>query len=213
MKRILALLLGILLIAGTVYAASSGGGVGVARGGYPFASYKTIYIDAAAMLPTVTDGAAAGTNEYATNDINWDYYAFDGGGTEERTQFKLVMPEEWDGGTVKVKFYWSSATSSTSGDTVEWGIKAGALADSDVIDATLGTPVTISDTLLANNGTDIQITDATAALTIAGLPSLNELITFESYRNTDGTDDMAEDAWLVGVLIQYLTTATAVSAW
>lgn len=174
--------------------------------------YDIIYIDAGAMVPCTTNGAESGTHEYGTNDIDWDYFAFDGGAIEERVQFKLVMPPTWDRSTVKVKFYWSSATGSTAGDTVEWAIKAGALADSDAIDTALGTPQVITDTLLADNGTDLQITDATPALTVAGTPGVGELITWEVYRNTDGTDDMAEDAWLVGVAIQYKRTNT-VSAW
>jgi len=174
--------------------------------------YGVLYIDAGAMVPCTTNGAETGTNEYGTNDVEWDYYAFDGGATEERVQFKTVMPEEWDRSTVKIKFYWSSATGSTSGDTCEWGIKAGALANSDAIDSALGTAVTVSDALLANNGADLQITGATAAMTVAGTPGLGEIITFEVYRNTDGTDNMTEDAWLFGVLIQYKKDNT-VSAW
>ena len=50
------------------------------------------------------------------------------------------------------------------------------------------------------------------ALTIGGTPALGDLIVFEVCRNTDGTGDMAEDAWLLGVLIQYKVDQT-VSAW
>jgi|APSaa5957512622_1039677.scaffolds.fasta_scaffold42319_2 hypothetical protein len=174
--------------------------------------YNTIYIDAGAMIECTTNPAETGTNEYVTNDVDFDYFAFDGGATEERVQFKLVMPENWDRSTIKVKFQWSSATSSTTGDTVEWGIKAGALANDDAIDQALGTPQVITDALLADNGTDLQITSATPALTIVGTPALGEIIAFEIYRNTDGTDDMAEDAWLFGCLIQYKLTNT-VAAW
>jgi hypothetical protein len=163
----------------------------------------TIYIDAGAMVPCTTNGALQSTHEYPTNDIDIDHYAFDAGATEERVQCKLIMPEIWNRGTLKAKFYWSSVTGSTAGDTVEWGIKAGAVSDSDAIDAALGTAQVISDVLLANNGADIQISDATPAITVGGTPALNDIIIFEVYRNTDGVDDMAEDAWLMGVLIQF----------
>ncbi len=175
--------------------------------------YRTIYIDAGAMVPCTTNGAESGTNEYGTNDIDWDYFAFDDGATEERVQFKLVMPEAWNEGTIKVKLYWSSATGSTAGDTVEWGIKGGAISDNDAIDAALGGDQTISDTLLANNGDDLQVAGATGAFTISGVPAEADIITFEVYRNTDGTDDMEEDAWLFGVWIQYLESSTEPSAW
>ncbi len=174
-------------------------------------AYETVYVDAAAMIPCTTGGALQGTNEYGTNDIDMDYFAFDAGATEERVQFKLKMPENWDKGTIKVKFDWSSATGSTANDTVEWAIKAGALSNSDVIDTALGTPQVISDVLLADNGTDLQITAVTPALTIGGTPAKNDLLIFEIYRNTDGTDDMAEDAWLFGCTIQYKNSGTVVS--
>lgn len=174
--------------------------------------YDTIYIDAAAMIPSTTNGALQGTKEYGTNDIDIDYFAFDAGATEERVQFKLKMPENWDIGTIKVKFDWTSDTGSTAGDTVEWGIKAGALSNDDAIDAALGTAQVITDTLLANNGTDLQTTGATPALTVGGTPALGDVIVFEVYRNTDGTDDMAEDAWLTGITIQYSKAGVPV-AW
>lgn len=175
--------------------------------------YANIYVDSSKMHPCTTNGAAAlAKNEYGTNDVDLQYFAFDGGATEERVQFSIVMPEDWDRGTIKAKFYWSSASGSTAGDTVEWGLKANALADSATIDAALGTPQVISDTLLANNGTDMQITPATPAITVGGSASLNNLIVFEIYRNTDGTDDMAEDAWLFGLNIQYQRNQT-VAAW
>ena len=173
--------------------------------------YDIIYIDAGAMVPCTTNGALQSTHEYPNSDIDIDHYAFDAGAVEERVQCKLVMPENWNRGTVKAKFYWSSAAGSTAGDTVEWGIKAGALSDSDAIDAALGTAQVISDVLLANDGTDLQISGVTPAITIGNTPALNDLIVFEVYRNTDGVDDMAEDAWLLSVLIQYKKTVYAAS--
>ena len=179
---------------------------------FPADVYGTIYIDAGAMVPCTTNGALQSTHEYPANDIDIDHYAFDAGLTaEERVQWKLIMPESWNRGTIKAKFYWSSATGSTATDTVEWGIKAGALSDNDAIDAALGTPQVISDALLAADGADLQISAATPSVTVAGSPALNDLIVFEVYRNTDGVDDMAEDAWLFGVLIQYKKTVYAAS--
>lgn len=164
-------------------------------------TYDMIYVDAAAMAPTATDGAAAGSVELG-NGINLDLFAFDGGATEERAQFRLTMPEEWDRGNVKVRFLWSSAVGSTAGDTVEWGVKAVSISDSDVLNATFGQAQSISDTLLANNGGDLQRTEA-VEITIGGSPQLGDMTIFEVYRNTDGTDDMAEDARLFGVQIMY----------
>jgi hypothetical protein len=179
---------------------------GVATTTYQLAShYSTFYVPAGAMIARTTNPAAYGSTEEASNDVMVSYFAFDGGATEEHAQFSVVMPETWDRSTVKVKFIWASATSSTAGDTVEWGIRAAAVSNDDALDTSWGTAVTVSDTLLADNGTDQQTTAATGALTVGGTPALGDLIFFDVYRNTDGTDDMTEDAWLIGIVVQYLS--------
>jgi hypothetical protein len=95
----------------------------------------TMWVPATAMVPTTTNGAAAGINEYATNDMMRAYYAFDDA-TEEFVCFDIVMPEGWNRGTIKAKFYWSSASGSSAGDTVEWEMGALAVGDDDALDAT-----------------------------------------------------------------------------
>ena len=172
--------------------------------------YDTIYIPAASMSPTSTSGAVLGSYEYPTNDIQSDYLGFNGA-TEQFATFMTPMPEGWDRSTVKVKFYWSSATGSTAGDTVEWKIAGGALSDSDAIDAALGTAQMISDILLADNGTDLQVSGATPALTVGGTPALGDMLVWKVSRNVGGDDAMTEDAHLFGVLIQIkVTNAEAV---
>ena len=88
-----------------------------------------------------------------------------------------------------------------------------AEGDSDTIDTATGGSQTVSDTLLANNGADRQLTAATSALTISGEPALADMIHCKVSRNVGGTDDMTEDAWLYGVWIQYRESGTAPSAW
>ena len=176
------------------------------------ANYKTIFIPASACTATATNGADLATNEYATNDINMDFYAFDGA-TEQFIEIQFPMPEDWNRGTIKAKFFWSSASGSTATtDNCEWEIQAGALSNDDAIDAALGTAQVISDVLLANNGTDLQVSNATPAITVGGTPALGDLVHFKVSRNVGGTDNMTEDAWLFGIWIQYLAN-TAVVTW
>lgn len=174
--------------------------------------YETYWIPASAMISLTTNGASGGTNEYATNDIMLDYYAFDGA-TEEFVAFSLPLRENWDRSTIKIKFKWSPGDSAcTAGDTVEWELAAGALSDDDAIDAALGTSQIISDTVLAGKDADLHISGATPALTVGGTPALGDLLHFKISRNVSGTDDMTEDAWLFGAFIQIKKTQT-VSAW
>jgi hypothetical protein len=169
--------------------------------------YQTLYIPASAMTPATTNGAAAGTAETSSNKLNMDYLAFDTT-TEEMAHFSVVMPKGWDRGTVKFVFRWTSATGSTAGDTVEWEVAGVAISNDDALDAALGTSQVISDTLLADNGADLQVTGATPALTIGGTPALGDTIHFVISRNVGGTDDMAEDAWLLGATLEYKLTET-----
>jgi hypothetical protein len=178
----------------------------------------TIWVPAIAMVPTTTNGAAAGINEYATNDLMRAYYAFDTT-TEEFVCFDIVMPEGWNRGTIKAKFYWSSASGSSAGDTVEWEMGALAVSNDDALDATLGTAQVITDTVLAGTNGDLHVTSATPAITVGGTPALADMVHFKVSRNVGGTDDMAEDAWLFGVLIQVTETfpdysgTNAIAAW
>ena len=175
--------------------------------------YRTIYIDAAAMLASTTNGATAASNEFTTNDLDFDYFAF-AQAADDHAQFKLAMPDDWDLGTIKAKFFWTTATGSTAGDDVEWAIQAVAISNDDAIDAAWGTAVTVNDAVIVNNGTDMQVTGATAAVTVGGSPALGDMIAFRVFRDVSAeTAGPTEDAWLFGVQIQYRTLTTEPSAW
>jgi len=175
--------------------------------------YQNIYIDAGAMLTGTTNGAESGSSEFTTNDWDLDYFAFDGA-TEEFVNFKFAMPENWDRGTIKVKFYWAPGDSACSAaDTVEWQIAGQAISDDDAIDVALGDAgEVISDTVLAGKDADLHVSGPTPAVTIGGTPALGDLVLFKVSRNVSGTDDMTEDAWLFGCWIQYKVDK-AVAAW
>lgn len=175
-------------------------------------AYKNMWISVAEMTALTTNGAATGTNEYATNDIMTAYFAFDGA-TEEFVAVNKPMPGEWDRDTIKFKAYWAPGHSDcTVGDTVEWEVAARALSDDDVIDGAPGTGQVISDVVLVGEEGDLHITGPSPSLTVGGSPALGDMIHFKISRNVSGTDDMTEDAWLFGILIQYKLTKTVV-AW
>ncbi|MHA1952257.1 MAG: hypothetical protein ACW987_20665 [Candidatus Thorarchaeota archaeon] len=172
--------------------------------------YREIWIDAGAMVPRTTNGATSATEEYAANDIMSDHFLFDGA-TEEGVQFRLTMPDDYDLGTVKAKVYWDAASGASAADTVEWGVAGGAISNDIAIDTALGTPATINDVVIAVG--DLHISPASSAITIAGTPALADLMWFEVTRQVAGTDDMVEDAKLLGVAIQYKTLNAGSSQW
>lgn len=161
--------------------------------------YETVVIPASILTPRDTDGGVTERDEYVSNDINKEYAVLPDG-AYDYFDLGLYLPG-WDMTTFKLKFRWTSDTGSSAGDTVELGAKAKFGGDDAAIDAAYGTQQVISDTLLANNGADYQVTAATPAITPAGTAS--EFVDLTVWRNYTGTDDMAEDLRLLEILLQY----------
>lgn len=167
---------------------------------------RHLWISSDFMVGTTTNGSTWSESEYATNDVQ-KFYQFFGTSTQQSACFDLVMPPGWNRSTIKAKFYWSCNTNGGSaGDTVEWGIMAMALSNHDAIDQAYGDEATVSDALTADNGADLQISDATAAITIGGTPALGDLIQFKVRRNIDGADNLTVGARLFGVLLEITET-------
>lgn len=166
---------------------------------------REYWIGAGALTPRTTNGAASATVETTTNDITYDVLDFDQT-TSEGACFQISLPGAWNVGTVKAKFYWTAASGA---GTVTWSLKAGSLADDDVIDTAYGTPQAVTDTLIATG--DMHITAATAAITIAGTPAVDDWLYFEVSR--DIADTLNADARLIGIKIQYTETTVEPSSW
>lgn len=166
---------------------------------------REYWVGAGAMTPRTTNGAATGTSETTTNDITYDSLAFDQT-TSEGACFQISLPQAWNAGTIKAKFYWTAASGA---GTVTWGLKAGSLADDDALDTAYGTIQQVTDTLIATG--DLHVTAATAAITIAGSPAVDDWIYLEVSR--DIADTLSGDALLLGVKIQYTESTTEPAAW
>lgn len=174
----------------------------------PVGVYRTVPVPAGAMIPRTTNGAEAATQENATNDIMEDVMLFDAGATVEGVGFWVNFTDQWDAGTVKVKFSWTAASGSGG---VTWGIAGQSYADSAAIDQALGTRVDVDDTLIT--AVDLHTTAASAAVTIADAAA-GDWVYFEITRQTgDANDTLAVDAELLGVTIQYLESSTEQAAW
>lgn len=184
-----------------------GGGVGV---------YRTVYIDAAAMVPAITNPPEVDNIETTTNKVNYDSLNFAGtsGSADEIAWFKLAMPDEWDRNTVKVKIYWEPDTGASVSDNVRFTIAGGAISNDDAIDTAVGTAVNVDDVVIAVG--DLHVSPASGAITIAGTPALGDLVFFKltrDYDYTGGGTGMAEDAKLLGISLQYKESTTSPSGW
>lgn len=161
--------------------------------------YRTIVIPAAAFTPTTTAGCAdSATVETSTNKINYKVLDFDKA-TEEHAFANFCMPTSWDGGTLLVKFEWTST--AASGDVV-WGAEGRAFANDDAADQAVGTAVTVTDTITA--AADFDFTAETSALTLAGTPAGGQSVYLQVFRKAaDGADTLDADARLKSVILRY----------
>jgi len=156
-------------------------------------------LTAAGGWPSTTNGCAgADKKEYGTNGIDVFTLAFDKD-SDEYAQWSVVMPSDWDGGTVTAVFYWTYATGSAT-ETVEWNCQGRSYANDEALDQAWGTAQAVSDTAIAAG--DLHVSSATSAITLGGTPAASEFVQFRVHRDVSD-DDLAGDALLLAVMITF----------
>jgi hypothetical protein len=158
---------------------------------------SSVWIAASEIIPKSTNGAGVNSSETATQKKNYDSLDFDAGSTSEGGDITLALPDNYTGGTITARFYW---TADSGSGTVIWQIQARSLEDGIALDAAGGTSQTVTDTLLTAGA--MHISPATSAVTIAGTPAARTPITFSISRNS-AADTLAVDARLIGVELDY----------
>lgn len=181
--------------ANTITFASSGSGGGAPDG--------VLVLTARGGAPRTTGGCAVGAKKEigSTNKIDMYVLAFDTATDEFAQWSEIIMPTDWDGGTITAKFVWTcDAGIGGANKTVCWSLRGRSWGDDEAIDQALGTAQSVTDTWLADK--DVHISAVTSAITLAGTPAAGELVTFEVQRDVS-EDDLAGDAWLIAILISY----------
>jgi hypothetical protein len=173
--------------------------------GVPYGK-QSVWVPASAMIPRLTNGAAPGVVEMASNKNMVSTLDFDTT-TQEFAQFDIRMPKSWDESTVTFIPVWSHAATTTNFGVV-WGLDAVAVSDDDTMDVAFGTAQTSTDTGGTTN--DSYQGPESSAITIAGTPAEGDLVMFRIHRDpANGSDTMAIDARLHGVLLLYVNNTTS----
>lgn len=166
--------------------------------------HKSIWIPATQLKPKLTAGCAALAQlESATNKAVYDYLAFDPT-TTEYCYANIKMPSDYSGGNIYAIFDWMHPATTTNFG-VRWGVSGLSLGDNEASDAAQGTAGGVTDT----GGTTYNryASAVTVATTIAGTPAAGEFVHFNFLRApTHADDNMAVDAYLLGVMIYYPVT-------
>lgn len=164
----------------------------------------TIYIPAGAMQPTSSNGCAALAGVETTagrpdmNVLDFDKDA------DEAAQFNVCFPKSWNLGTITYQVWWAGLATTTG---VAWGLQGVAISDNSTIDVAYGTAVVVTDDA-QGAVEELLVTAESGAVTIAGSPADNDLCYFRIFRDvSDGNDDMAGDARLLGVKLFFTTDA------
>ena len=165
---------------------------------------ETIFVPAAAMYPTTTNGCAAlaqvegtaGRPEIKALDFDPS--------SDENAQFTVAFPKSWNESTITFKAFFT--VTGTDSGTVSWALSGVATADNDAIDVAFGTAV--APTAKAHSGTsgDINVTAESGNVTIAGSPSTDEMVFFNIMRDVSA-DNQTADARLLGIQIFFTTDA------
>lgn len=159
-----------------------------------------LFLSGAGGWNSITNGCTGpNKSELASNKVNIQTLDF-AQSVQSFAEWFMVMPTNWDGLTITAKFVWT--TTSTSTNSVVWGLAARAYGDSITLDQALGTAIEVTQ---ANTSTASQnhISSATSAITIAGSPAAGQLVRFRAYRLGSGSDNLAATAQLLGIQVTY----------
>lgn len=135
------------------------------------------------------------------------YLAFDGSAAIESCVWTFRMPENYASG-LTAKIQWSGSSSTTVSHTVQWTVYVMALtpdtdgaADSDSYD----TENVVTDDILGTTAKRIQ--ECSLTLSNADSVAAGDYVAIRLLRDySDAADDLAEDAWLWGLSLEYTTT-------
>lgn len=121
----------------------------------------------------------------------------------EYASFAWKPEKAWNLGTISYRVYWT-ATSGSAADVVEWGLAAQAVGNDDPLTFTVPTAIKVTDALIATS--DLHVTAESAAITISGTPSVDDMVYFQLSRDaTGGVDTLAQAALFIGMEVFYTT--------
>ena len=188
-----------------LFTATTFAGSGASLTGISVAGKQTIWIPAAAITPTASNGCAARVQvETTAGRPDMDVLDFDAT-ADEHAQFSVAFPKSWNLGTVTFQAFWTSTATDTDG--VSWGLQGVSMPDNSTIDVVYGTAIVVDDAC-QSAAEELYVTAESSAVTIAGTPADDDLCYFRIFRDvSDANDTATEDARLIGIKLFYTTDA------
>jgi hypothetical protein len=164
-----------------------------------------LYIPIGAFRPHPVNGCAPVEDVLLSSGIYISGMAFDGGTLVESCSFVFAFPKRWNEGTITAQVY-TFNTGGGAGNYV-FSLAAVCASDDDSLDVAVGTSQTMTDTALVAK--DLATSPQSAAITIAGTPSVGDLTRVVLTRDpTVGGDTYASDVYVTGVKLRLTVDAS-----
>jgi len=164
---------------------------------------QTMWIPAAAMYPNTTNGSSGLAQVELSNGPEIKVLDF-AAGADDFAQFTVAFPKLWNEGTVTFQAFFTVTGTNTG--TVAWGLSGVAFADSGDINTAFGTNVVATAKAHSGTSNDLDVSAVSGAVTIAGSPSVDELVFFQIMRDVSA-DNQTGAARLLGIKLFFTTDA------
>jgi hypothetical protein len=161
----------------------------------------TIFLTAAGLWPALTAGSSFPNRVASATNAQNVYLVDFPTGSQLFAHAMLVMPSNWDAGTITAQFVWM--VNGTTTGNVTWRLQGCCYGSGSTLDQAYGTAQTVSS---AATGTANQVivSSATPAITLGGSPAASQFTQLRLARNGNA-DSLAATARLLGVLVTYGT--------
>lgn len=159
---------------------------------------RIVLTGAGGWAQTTGGCAAAALVEMASSKHCFYVLDFDPA-TVEYAQWSVVMPDNYNSGSIVARFYWTAAAGTGS---VVWGIQARSFGDNEALDQAFGSGQVSADGLQTVNY--MHVTDPASGCVPAGTPGGREFMQFRVFREaTNASDTLSADARLLSVMIDF----------
>lgn len=162
---------------------------------------QTIYMPAAAMIPSVTSGCSSlSTVEIGVGKPNVYTLDFDGN-SGQSAEFCIAMPKSWNEGGLNYEVFVSHAGTGL-GTGMTFGLQAVAVSSDETLNVDFGTPQFVVVSGGAVN--KLYRSSGSSTLTVAGSPATGDSLFFRIFRDpNDAGDNYTGKARLHGIKLYY----------
>ena len=168
------------------------------------AGKESIWIPAAAMYPSTTNGCSALT-QVETTALRPDLNVLDfAAAADDFAQFSVAFPKSWNLGTISYQPFWT--VTGTDAGTVVWQLGGVAITSDETLNTAFGTLVATTALAHSTTSNDLMVSAESGAVTIAGSPADNDQCFFQINLDTSASGQTGV-VRLLGVKLFFTTDA------